>query len=160
MWRSRIVTIAVICVASLGASPAKTSKSDAARAEVQAFVKAYVEAENKGDASAIMEMISKNADVASVTMGEITRGWDGIRDDVDAMTGAPEKVQVTLGTIEVIPLGTNFALTFAPCTITSSAAAEGLQLRGALTLVLEKSGKAWKILHEHTSAQPPPDEGD
>ena len=160
MWRSRILAIAVICVASLGASPAKTSKSDAARAEVQAFVKAYVEAENKGDASAIMEMISKSTDVASVTMGEITRGWDGIRDDVDAMTGAEEKVQVTLGTIEVTPLGTNFALAFAPCTITSSAAAEGLQLRGALTLVLEKSGKAWKILHEHTSAQPPPDEGD
>lgn len=160
MRRSRIVTIAVICIASLGASAAKTSKSDAERTDVQAFVKAYVEAENKGDASAIMEMFSKSANVASITMGEITRGSDGIRDDIDAMTGEAEKVQVTLGTIEVTPLGTNFALAFAPCMITSSAATEGLQLRGALTLVLEKSGKAWKILHEHTSAQPPEDEGD
>src|SRR5262245_8112311 len=158
MCRSRILAIAVICIASLGASSTKASKSDAERADIQAFVKAYVEAENKGDASAIMEMFSKNADVASITMGEITRGWDGIRDDVDAVTGEAEKVQVALGTIEVKPLGANFALAFAPCTITSSAAEEGLQLRGALTLILEKSGKAWKILHEHTSAQPPPEE--
>ena len=160
MRRSGMVTSAVISIALLGASPAKTSKSDATRADVQAFVKAYVEAENKGDASAIMDMISKNADVASITMGEITRGWDGIRDEVDAMTGAVERVQVAVGTIEVSQLGTNFALAFAPCTISLSASAEGPQLRGALTLVLEKSGKAWKILHEHTSAHPPPAEGD
>ena len=160
MNRGRIAALALLSIMFLGASLAKTPTSDAARADIQAFVKVYVEAENKGDASAIMEMVSKSTGVASITMGEVTRGWDGIRDDVDAMVGAEEKVKVGVGTIEVIQLGTNFALAFAPCTITSAAAEEGPQLHGALTLILEKSGKSWKILHEHTSAQLPEPEGD
>ena len=136
----------------------KPRASDALRAEVQKFVKAYVEAQNRLDASAMMEMVSRNPEVASITMGEVLRGWDAIRDDVDEMVGSNDDMTIALGTIEVVPLGSGFVLAFAPCSIAYTDDEGPVQTRGALTLVLEKSSGRWKVLHEHASIQVPDDE--
>jgi ketosteroid isomerase-like protein len=109
-----------------------------------------------------MDMVSKKAGVASIAMGEITRGWEAIRTQVDEMVGSEGTLKLALGTIDVEPLAPNFALAFAPCTVTLSTEEGALQLRGAVTLLVEKAAGKWKVLHEHSSAQIPetPEEGD
>ena len=138
----------------------KPHASDALRSEVQKFVKAYVEAQNKLDASAMMDMVSRDPAVASITMGELLRGWEAIRDDVDDMVGSNDDMTIALGTIEVVPLGSGFVLAFAPCSISYTDDEGPVQTRGALSLVLEKSSGRWKVLHEHASIQVPDEEDD
>ncbi len=156
----RTAVILLLNAVTLGAAPPAAPTADDLRADVQAFVKAYVEAQNKADASAIMEMVSKSPGVASIAMGEITRGWEGIRTEADAMVGSEGQFKMAVGTIDVNQLGSAFALAFAPCTITMVLEQGSVQVRGALTVVLEKSAGKWKVLHEHASAQLPTEEGD
>ena len=53
------------------------------QAEVQEFVRVYVAASNAGDASKIMELISREANVSSIERGKIDRGWEAIRTATD-----------------------------------------------------------------------------
>jgi ketosteroid isomerase-like protein len=102
-----------------------------------------------------MDMVSKKEGVASIAMGEITRGWEAIRTDMDSMVGSEDTFKVALGTIDMQSLAPGVALAFAPCTVTLSTAEGSLQFRGALSLVVEKSTGKWKVFHEHTSIQIP-----
>ncbi len=153
----RGLSIGLVLMSVATVTPAVT---DSTRAEVQAFVKSYVEAQNKVDASAMMEMVSKRTGVTSVGMGEITRGWEAIRADVDEIVGSEGLFKIAVGTIDVEELGPSFALAVAPCTITFGSQQGDLQLRGAVSLVLEKSTDKWKVFHEHTSVRLPEAEGD
>ncbi len=155
----RIGVLSLLGFAVLGAAPPSPS-ADALRADVQGVVKAYVEAQNNADANAIMEMVSKNPGVAAISLGDITRGWEAIRHDADEMVGSKGQMTLALGTIDVSQLGANFALAFAPCTLTLASEHGAAQLHGALTLVLEKSAGKWKIFHEHSSVQLPSDESE
>ena len=160
MNRVRLIAVLLLGVATSAATPPPKPSADSVRSDVQGFVKTYVDVQNKFDASATMELVSRKPGVASIVMGEITRGWDAIRDDVDSTIGSEGRLKLALGTIDVNPLGSGFALAFAPCTITVITDSGELQLKGALTLVLEKSSGKWKVLHEHASVQLPDAEGD
>ena len=67
-------------------------------------------------------------------------------------------MRIALGTIEVVPLGPIHVLAFAPCVITLRDESGEDQLRGALSLVLEKSTGKWKVLHGHASVRVPEDD--
>ncbi len=125
------------------------------RTEVQQFVKSYVDAQNKPDATAVMDMVSRKPGVSSIGMGKITRGWDAIRGSVDEDVGSPMNPKMTLGVIDVDPLGNTYALAVAPFSATLSTPRGDLQVHGAITLIVEKAGGSWKVLHEHTSVQIP-----
>ena len=126
-----------------------------ARDEVLQFVKSYIDANNRNDATAVMDMTSKKSTVSSVAMGEITRGWEAIRTSVDARVGSSANDKVTLGVVDVQALGQTYALAVAPFSATATTAEGDVQLRGILTLVLERTGSQWKLLHEHASFQIP-----
>jgi len=134
-------------------TPASTASTATARTEVQAFVKSYVDAVNKADVSAAMEMISRKAGVTSIGDGEIARGWDAIRTDYDQIVGKEGSYKFSIGSIDVTPLGTSYALVVAPYTLTVATQQGDFQLPSAMTLVLLKSGKTWVILHEHMSSK-------
>jgi uncharacterized protein (TIGR02246 family) len=124
------------------------------RAEIQRFVRAYVEAHNKADATALMEAVKRSPDVSSVNDGQITRGWEGIRTQTDELTGKEGSFKVSIGTMDVTPLGPSHALVVAPTTITVTTAQGPVEARGAVTLVLEKAAGSWKIINEHYSTRP------
>lgn len=150
----------VVLPALLALATAAHGATDSVRTNVQAFVKSYVEAQNKVDASAQMEMVSNRKGVSSLSMGEITRGWEAIRASVDEMVGSEGQFKISLGTIDVEELGPTFALAFAPCTITVASGEGALQLRGAVSLVLERTTGHWKVFHEHSSVKLPEETGD
>lgn len=153
------VALAIILVPplSFGADPSAAKSSEAAaaaiRTEVQAFVKAYVAAGNEADTNSMMEMISQKAGVSSVANGDIARSWDAIRAENDAIVGKEGSYKISIGTIDVMPLGAAHALVVAPITLTVAATSGTVQLPSAMTLVLEKSAGTWKIVHEHTSSE-------
>lgn len=125
----------------------------ATRAEVQTFVKKFVDALNKGDISGTMEMYSRKAGVTSIGDGEISRGWDAIRTGADELVGKEGSYKISIGSIDVVPLGASYALVVAPYTVTVGAGETAVQLPSAMTMVLERSGPTWTIIHDHMSTK-------
>lgn len=143
------------CLALLLSAAALHAQASAVRDDVLKFVRAYVTATNDADATAVMDMMSKKPGVSSVSLGEITRGWEAIRTETDEMAGSEGTFKISLGTVDVTPLAGAHALVVAPVTATVATNQGPVQLRGAMTLVLEKSTGAWKVLHEHFSVPLP-----
>jgi len=132
-----------------------TNQTPAAqRQQIQDFVRAYADAANRGDVTSYIEMYSKRADLTVVQDGEITRGWDGLRDDANKMLGSEGSFKISVGTIDVINIGPTRAIAVFPFVMTVATAQGTVQLHGAMTLVLEKSAQGWKIIHDYTSTAP------
>lgn len=127
------------------------------RAEIQKRVRTFVEAANRGDVSALMEMYSHKPEVASVGYGGIARGWDAIRIDNEQLVGKEGSFTISIGLIDVVPLGTTYALAFTSGMIT--AASETVrrvrlaQVPVAFTFLFERSRDGWMIVHQHASAK-------
>lgn len=145
-----------VLASAAGTAPATAAKT---RADVQAFVKSYVDAANKADVTALMELFSREQGVTSIGDGDIQRGWDAIRTENDQIVGKEGSYKVSIGSIDVTPLGATYALAVAPYTLTVSTEKGTEQLPSAMTLVLEKSGGKWTIVHEHTSSKAQEEQG-
>jgi uncharacterized protein (TIGR02246 family) len=126
------------------------------RAKIQDVVGAYVEAHNRADAAAIADMYTREPGVTSVGDGEIIRGWDRIRerlDLLDELAAADAKLQLRVGSIDIVPLTPDLVLVLSSYTATVGFAGGEIRERGAMTLVLKSVGGEWKILHDHTSSK-------
>ncbi len=155
MARTRAWLIPMVVVIGLMGQAAAADVPPPSREEIQRFVRAYIEASNGADPTAVMDIVSRKPEVSTVEMGIINRGWEAIRLEVDRLAGSQGTHRVSLGTMDVVLLGTGYALVVAPLMIDLSAEESGARIRGAMTLVLEKSSGAWKVLHEHDSLQFP-----
>ena len=150
MGRTRIIAF-VGALSSFAAASGVAQQADTA--EVQAFVRQYVAAINRADGPGIMEMYAHVPEVTSADNIDITRGWDAIRRDVASL--GRDRVRMELGTVDVTPLGPGYALVVAEAGYTFGTPQGALRVRGVLTLVLQKSGNSWKVLHDHSSSQSP-----
>lgn len=122
-------------------------------AEVQDFVRQYVAAANAGDASKLMELISREPSVSSVGYGKIERGWDAIRASTDANVAEATRVRITLGTVEVTGLGTDFALAVAPMYITPLQSRRAVDVPGGLTILVKRTPEGLRLIHQHYSVR-------
>ena len=133
---------------------AQSVNASAVRTQVQQFVRTYIANHNLADATSLSEAVSRRPEVTSVSDGEITRGWDAIRTATDEIAGMEGRIKVAIGTMDVTLLGTSYALVVAPTTITGqNEQGQTVQIRGAATLVLEKTSEGWKVLNEHYSTK-------
>jgi len=150
MGRYRIIALisalSAVAVASGVAQQADT-------ADVQAFVRQYTAAINRADAPAIMEMYARVPEVTSTDNVDITRGWDAIKRDAASLSES--RYRIELGRVDVVPLGPGYALVVAEASYTFGTPQGALRVRGVLTLVLQKIGGSWKVIHDHSSSQNP-----
>ena len=139
----------------------RTSRPQAAdaalRAEIQHLVRTFVDATQRGDVNALMELYSHRPEVASLGYGGIARGWDAIRGDNEQLVGREGSFRVSLGVVDVVPLGGAHALAFTSGIVTTSVEAPTrvklAQVPVAFTFVFEKTRDGWKIVHQHASAK-------
>jgi ketosteroid isomerase-like protein len=150
MGRTRIIALisalSAVAVASGVAQQADT-------ADVQAFVRQYTAAINRADAPGLMEMYARVPEVTSADNVDITRGWDAIKRDAASLSES--RYLIELGRVDVVPLGPGYALVVAEASYTFGTPQGALRVRGVLTLVLQKIGSAWKVIHDHSSSQNP-----
>ena len=163
MYRLALVALASLTIGTSAAAqqqqgkpkPAKPGKSPATLVrEVQRHVRDYISAYNRADATGLSYAFSRRADVTSVIDGEITRGYDAIRALNDEMAG--EEVgsfKFAVGTLEVSLLGTGYALVVAPTTVTVKEPDGLVQLKGAMTMVLQRTPDGWRLINEHFSTK-------
>lgn len=152
MSRFRILALAGTLSAVAVSAGAAQQQPDV-RVEVQAFVKQYVDAINRANAPAIMDLYARVPEVTSADNTDITRGWDAIRNDAASL--AQNRYRMTLDSVSVVPLGPGYALAVAGATYSFGTPQGALRVRGVLTLVLQKAGDVWKVIHDHSSSQNP-----
>jgi uncharacterized protein (TIGR02246 family) len=139
----------MVCATLLGAQAPTQSR------EVQDFVRGYAEAVNKGDVTAYTDMYSRRADLLVVNDGEITRGWEALRTSANETLGLEGSYKISVGTIDVVTLGTTRAIAAFPFVITLTTTQGAQRMTAAMTLVVEKGTQGWKIIHDHTSTKAP-----
>ena len=150
---SRLRSLAFSSALSAVAVSSAAQQPPDIRAEVRTFVTQYVEAINRANAAGLMDMYARVPEVTSADNTDITHGWDAIRNDAASL--AQSRYRMTLDTVDVVPLGPGYALAVAQANFSFGTPQGALRVRGVLTLVLQKIGPAWKVLHDHSSAQSP-----
>ena len=123
----------------------------ARRDSILAVVRAYVDASNRVDVQAMIDAYSKSPAVSSAALGDIRRGWEAMRAQSDSAAGQEGLMRISLGAIDVTALGSSNALVVSSLSIRIETQEGPVQVRGALTLVLERAAGSWKVLHEHLS---------
>ena len=155
-----LVLVLALAAVTFAATPVNPTTT---RAEIVAAVTAYIDAQNRGDVYDMMSMVSRRDDVVSISDGQIERGWQTIRNSNAQLirNGAPSGRDMTpgremppgikIGEVDVMVLGPTAAVAVAPFTFSVAVAQGFVLVPGASTLVFEKSGTKWLVVHEHTS---------
>ena len=119
--------------------------------EIKAMLKNSEAAWNRGDLAAFASDY-EDAPTTTFVGREVTRGG------VDAILAryqrgyptADARGTLTFSEIEVRPLGEGYALAIGRFALKRNAAGGG-DASGRFTLVLRKTAKGWKIIHDHSS---------
>jgi ketosteroid isomerase-like protein len=124
--------------------------------EVQAMVRSIADAVGSGDAGRTMDFYRRDdPTITSATDGTLERGWQEIRASTDSGMGLEGKFRLSLGSVDVTPLGPSYALAVAPVLITVPTPNGEQKLRIVWSIVARRDSTGWKVIHDHTSSQKP-----
>jgi ketosteroid isomerase-like protein len=159
MSKASLVFAAFLLIPTLGISSTEQAPAKP-NVTAQQFVKSYVKAMNRADVASMMKMVSRSSGVTSVGDGSISHGWRSIQTDAQQFVGRKGSFKFTVGLVEVTPLGLEYVLAVAPFTVQTFGQEEDVELHAAMTFVLQREGKSWKVIHEHWSSKDAEDVGD
>ena len=148
---AKLLVCALILIGSAGTDVDAQGMPTARRDSVLAAVRAYVDAGNRVDVQAMIDAYSKSPGVSSAGLGEIRRGWEAIRAQTDSLAGMEGLMRISLGAVDIMGLGSMHALAVSSVVVRVETEGGPVQLRGAVSIVLERVGGAWKVLHDHVS---------
>jgi ketosteroid isomerase-like protein len=102
-----------------------------------------------------MSDYAKDSTTSYVTGGHVQYGWQPLYDHYKATYFAPGKSRDSLSFSEVRVQPLTMDLAFATARFALHRG-DSLTASGPFTLILQKRGDRWLILHDHTSADPKP----
>ena len=118
-------------------------------AAVRALLDAQVAAWNRGDIEGFMDGYARTAELAFVSGDRVTRGWQETLDRYKRSYDTREKMgQLAFTELEVTPLGKDAAVALGRWQLSRA----GDNPRGRFTLILKRTEKGWRIIHDHTSS--------
>jgi len=108
---------------------------------------------NRGDLAGFMSDYARDSLTSYVSGGHVQYGWQPLYDRYQANYFAPGKSRDSLSfaALRVRALTPDFAYATARFTL---ARGDSVVASGPFTLVLQRQGDHWRILHDHTSPDP------
>jgi len=135
--------------------PAATGDAAEARAVREAF-DSLVDGIRRADAEAVMKLYWNSPQLILFNNnGSVTKSWEQAHSNRQSLYGKVRDVKLDVRDVRVKSLGPGAALV--TCLWEQSQTADGQPERatGRLTLVYQKVGADWKIVHAHTSPDHP-----
>jgi ketosteroid isomerase-like protein len=110
---------------------------------------------NRGDLAGFMDDYSRDSLVGYVSGGHVQYGWQPMFDRYQANYFAPGKTRdsLTFEELRVRVMTPDFAYATARFKLLTRGT-DSVVASGPFTLVLQRQGERWRILHDHTSADP------
>ncbi len=121
---------------------------------IGAVIQDQAAAWNRGDLAGFMEGYWRSPDLVFTSGAQVRRGWQTTMDRFDARYGQSTDGMGTLTfeVLEVRSVGARGAVVLGKYVLTDTENAN----RGVFSLVLERRPEGWRIVHDHTSAEPGP----
>lgn len=144
---SCVVFIAVV------ACSAPREKLGDPQQEIAAMLQRSASDWNRGDLDGFMSDYARDSLTSYMARGHVQYGWQALYDRYKANYFAAGKTRDSLSfeELHVRALTPDFAYATARFKLTR---ADSVVASGPFTLVLQKQGDRWRILHDHTSADP------
>ena len=116
---------------------------------IQAVLDAQVAAWNRGDIEAFMDGYERSEKTVFVGGDNVTRGWQTVLDRYKRNYDTREKMgTLKFSDLEVMPLGNDSALVLMRWHLQRAKD----DPHGRSTLIMRRTKKGWKIIHDHTSS--------
>ena len=145
-----LVTCCILMVALVCAEPEQPPNSVA---EIQSVLSAQQDAWNRGDIDAFMNGYAQSASTVFVSEDEVRRGWETVRDRYRVRYSDRAKMgTLSFSEIEVTMLSPEAAVVLGRWRLKRA----NDEPHGRFTLIFKRLPEGWRIVHDHTSAAPPP----
>ena len=116
---------------------------------IQAVLDAQVAAWNRGDIEAFMDGYERSEKTVFVGGDNVTRGWQTVLDRYKRNYDTREKMgTLKFSDLEIAPLGNDSALVLMRWHLQRAKD----EPHGRSTLIMRRTKKGWKIIHDHSSA--------
>ncbi|HEY3280524.1 MAG TPA: nuclear transport factor 2 family protein [Gemmatimonadales bacterium] len=121
--------------------------------EIAAMLRRSADDWNRGDLGGFMSDYARDSLTSYVTGAHVQYGWQALYDRYQAAYFAPGKSRDSLAfeELRVRTLTPDFAYATARFKLVRG---DSVVASGPFTLVLQKQGDRWRILHDHTSSDP------
>ncbi|HKQ52926.1 MAG TPA: nuclear transport factor 2 family protein [Pyrinomonadaceae bacterium] len=140
-----VALVVLLCVAG-----AAQDKRDAkAEAAIRAVLDAQAAAWNRGDIEGYMDGYARSDSIVFVSGDNLTRGWQTVLDRYKKSYDTREKMgTLEFSDLEITVVSKDAAVAHGRWQLTRAAD----KPHGRFTLIFRRTGKTWRIVHDHTSS--------
>ena len=129
---------------------AKASKQDMkTMSAIRAVLDAQVAAWNRGDIEGFMDGYARSPDIVFISGDSLTHGWQTVLDRYKKGYDTREKMgTLAFSDLEINVVSKDAAVVIGRWQLTRA----GDTPHGRFTLIFRRTGKNWRIVHDHTSS--------
>ena len=121
--------------------------------EIRSVLQAQQDAWNRGDIDGFMNGYARLPSTVFISEDTVRRGWETVRDRYREKYSNRSKMgTLTFSDLEITPLSSDAAVPSGRWNLRRA----NDQPHGRFTLILKRLAEGWRIVHDHTSAAPPP----
>jgi ketosteroid isomerase-like protein len=141
------------CVLALVSVLAVPQQTTSAVAEIRAVLRAQQDAWNRGDIDGFMNGYARSKSTVFISEDTVERGWRMVRDRYRKKYSDRAKMgTLRFSGLEITLLSPDSAVALGHWKLQRA----NDQPHGRFTLILKRLPEGWRIVHDHTSAAPPP----
>jgi ketosteroid isomerase-like protein len=131
----------------------KQADHTSAVSEIQSVLRMQQNAWNQGDIDRFMDGYAHSRDTVFISEGTVSRGWETVRDSYREKYSDRTKMGLlTLSDLEIVSLSPDSAVALGRWKLQRAKE----RPHGRFTLIFRRLPEGWRIVHDHTSAAPPP----
>jgi ketosteroid isomerase-like protein len=121
--------------------------------EIRSILQAQQDAWNRGDIDGFMNGYARSSSTVFISEDTVRRGWETVRDRYREKYSNRSKMgTLTFSDLEITPLSSDSAVASGRWNLERATD----HPHGRFTLILKRLPEGWRIVHDHTSAAPPP----
>lgn len=147
-----LLAAALVVVAPFATRARAQEKSTTnVRREIADLLAAVVSSINKGDMTSLSELVSTKQGFVAIANGQIVRGHDALLKNAGLLVGNQGKYTIALGQLDINTIKGGVVVATGPYTIQVKGKKGSVTGKGAVTFVLEKQDKFWRVAHINRS---------